>query len=62
MINYTLDYELAMGRKFHHQISKFVNNKQINKQGRSRHQRQRQSFRGYLRPTPIDGVLALQWQ
>jgi hypothetical protein len=28
------DYEFAMGRKFHHQISKIVNNKETKKQGR----------------------------
>ena len=62
MPNYTLDYEFAMGRKFPHQISNLkIINKQISKEGPATNGNV-QSFHGYLRLTPIDGVLALKWQ
>ena len=69
MINYTLDYEFAKEGNF--TINLFVNkllsinfvnkNKQISKEGPATNGNV-QSFHGYLRPTPIDGVLALKWQ
>jgi hypothetical protein len=54
--------EFALGRKFPHQISNLkIINKQISKEGPATNGNV-QSFHGYLRPTPIDGVLALKWQ